>query len=386
MKISLCAAVVTSAAVSALLSCSGEVVVLGGLGPADASAKASAPPPSLDSGSESLLPEAAGAGEGSSSDAGPPPVGTEAGPPAATARASGVVKVAAVWANPTAIAVDRTSVYCNNSNGLGEVLKVSTEGGDPVQLAVGPVDALAVDSTSVYWIGGGNVMKVPVDGGDVTTLASGQAAVAIAVDAHDVYWTNGWSGASQASGSIVKAAIDGGGSITLASGLVDPKGLAIDGSSAYWLEGVAPGDASFGPTLAYRSVPLDGGAPLTLATGGGLSFYGGAGWVPLINGAVAASAGTLYAIDSNGLSATAVDGGPPVVFAPGGNPYLAVDGAKAFWTVTASVVGVSIEGGAPFLVADHQIAPAAVAVDDKNVYWTTSYDANGQGAIMKAPK
>jgi hypothetical protein len=73
------------------------------------------------------------------------------------------------------------------------------------------------------------------------------------VDATSVYWTN-------EGGAVMKVALDGGTPVTLASGQRVPNAIAVDATGVYWTNY----DAGVG---AVMKVGLDGGTPVTLAAG-----------------------------------------------------------------------------------------------------------------------
>jgi hypothetical protein len=82
------------------------------------------------------------------------------------------------------------------------VAKAPLAGGTATTLASGSAvdgpDALAVDSTDVYYGNGGNasLMRVPIAGGTAVTLNNSQPFIsAIAVDSSFVYWTCPFSNA-----------------------------------------------------------------------------------------------------------------------------------------------------------------------------------------------
>jgi hypothetical protein len=87
-------------------------------------------------------------------------------------------------------AVGATGVFFSCEPWGYAITKVALGGGTVTTVAAaGNATALALDSTSVYWVDGANVMKVALSGGAVTTLAPANAAVSLAVDATGVYWT-----------------------------------------------------------------------------------------------------------------------------------------------------------------------------------------------------
>jgi hypothetical protein len=71
-----------------------------------------------------------------------------------------------------------------------------------------------------------------------------------------------------------------------------------------------------------------------------------------------------------------LEGGAPSVVADGqrGVLSLAVDGKNAYWTSMPNghVLGVPLAGGIePLIIADKQNGPGAITVDERGIYWTT---------------
>lgn len=271
------------------------------------------------------------------------------------------------------LAVDSTSVYWTTFTTPGGVLKVPLGGGIPTTLA-SPVSAgyIAVDSANVYWTSqvgfGGSVMKVPLGGGATTTLDdnAGFNPFAIAVDSTSVYWVQ--EGNGPAVGSVMKVPRGGGTQVVLASAQAAPGSLAIDSTSVYWTNqgsiGTSNGDG------AVLKIPLGGGALTTLAS---------AQFQP---SAIAVDSTSVYWINY-GLGNGSADGTVMKVPLGGGTPTpivsgqvsprsLVVDSTSAYWLGNGVVLKVPLGGGTVTTLASGPAFQGAIAVDSTSVYYTDS--------------
>jgi hypothetical protein len=162
---------------------------------------------------------------------------------------------------PAHLAVDASYVYWAEQM-PGSIMKVPLTGGPPTQVAPAlPAPwQIALDDADVYWMGQG-LMKAPKVGGaaiELTPRLPMLPTAGLAVNATNVYFTSGPPGGTSGVSTISSQ----GGTATViyadTSGDFAPPGpIAIDATRAYWA------DAS----NAVHSVPLNGGAATTLATG-----------------------------------------------------------------------------------------------------------------------
>ena len=268
---------------------------------------------------------------------------------------------------PGPVAADGTNVYWASD----KVNLCGTDGSGLTTLATGQyiAEAIAVDATNVYFTDGPSVMKCAIGGcgGNPTTLATDQLPGAIAADATNVYWTD------RNDGTVMKCAIGGcGGKPTiLASEQWDATGIAVDATSVYWVNNDAATVSHVGDgTVMKCSVDGCGGVPTILASGQSTPSY------------LAVNATSVFWTANGAVMACAVGGcgGIPTTLAqmhsyPNG---LAADATAVYWTerpqfhLDGKVMKCAAGGcgGNPTVLTSGQFAPAGIAVDATSVYWS----------------
>jgi hypothetical protein len=218
----------------------------------------------------------------------------------------------------------------------------------------------------------------------LASLSSSNQPDHLAVGSTGVYWTG-------LDGTVMSVPLEGGAAVTLASGQNGPMGIAVDGTSVYWVDFGGGGNAR-GSTL---KVPLAGGTPTTLASG--QSFPGGiavdATGVYWVNGGgLDLDGGTLIAPNTGTVMKAPLGGGAAITLASGLNVpgNIAVDATNVYrtnvgsqsggtWANDGSVMKLPLTAGAATTLAAQGV-PFGIAVDAASVYWVDL-----AGTVMKAP-
>jgi hypothetical protein len=280
------------------------------------------------------------------------------------------VTLATGRARPVCLVVDGDTVFWSDQDG-GAVMKVATDGTGLSPVAEGQDEpfGLAVDATNVYWTNGGyNValMKAPRAGGAAVPLTTGTPLRslyrAIGLDRDNVYFAD--------TGTIKAIPIGGGTPVQLT--MASPNGpchIAIQGTRLYW--------AAYPGQDAVQSVPLAGGMVQNLFT---MPSPIGDTWGIAVNADrifwTETAAGTLQSMP--------LAGGTALTVATRARAYgVALDSARVYWSASTSIESLPLAGGASSVVhATGQSAAFDVAVDQKAIYWV---DWN-RGTVMKVAK
>jgi hypothetical protein len=270
----------------------------------------------------------------------------------------------------------------------------------------------AVDATNFYW----TTITCPGDGGpcmgsvqqcakancpgSTTVLVSGTGEPSgLVVDATNVYWTviigSLW-------GDVVECKIGGcGGAPTVLASRQSATNLAVDSTSAYWIEdcGALCPDGGTGDGIVQKCATAGcGGTPTTLASSHGASSV------------VVDSTNVYWMETASGVRECSVSGcgGMPATFAPGysvANHTAIAAGAGGVYWANAGGCGSPYGGvlwcpaagcgAVPVVVAGGEIDPTAIVTDSSNVYWayggccgagTGAYECTDGGAfVMKCP-
>jgi len=168
------------------------------------------------------------------------------------------------------------------SDGEAAVRSVPTGGGPVTRLVERHAmpEAVRVVGSSLYWIAGQQLLRSALDGSGTTVVAEGPrdtgpaaTSTEFAVDGTAAYWVNTATGGSCTAAcrwAIVRVPLDGGAPSTLATADARVAGLAVDASTVYWVqEGSGPvsADGNGPEDSAVRAVPKAGGAAVTLVNG-----------------------------------------------------------------------------------------------------------------------
>jgi hypothetical protein len=348
--------------------CSGKTFgdpIVGDDGGASSSSSGSSGAPAASGSSSS---GASGASTGGGTTSGAPPNGGPA--------TSNVAVLASGQTSPHAIATDGAFVYWVESDSIvGGVAKVAVDGGDVVYLATNQstadADQIALDHDNVYLPVDGYVMRVPIGvkapivGMSIANAVAPAHTNAVASDGTAVYWAELTDGAHD-SITIRSAPRAGGDAATLGSATSYQwrNALAVDAARVY----VTPG------AELIAEVAKTGGATTTL---------------PVRAESLAVDGGYVYFTNAGEgtVSKMPLAGGARTTLAEGqlGPWQIAVDDTSVYWGADedgGSIMKVSKQGGSPVQLAKGYGEPRAIAVDGKNVYWTDP----GHGRILRVAK
>jgi hypothetical protein len=229
----------------------------------------------------------------------------------------------------------------------------------PIATATATIDALAVDSTNVYFSDCSSLWSVPKSGGVATAIASGLSGCAagnLYVDETDVYVRQGpLTGAT----TIATVPKSGG---ALATFVADPDGIfqfTIDATNIYWTTSLG----------AIKKASLAGGSSATLTTKAQagqerVEATGGYVYLPQ-DGAI--DRVTTTATAPMGLSSIAVDNAVNDFAVSDSAIYLTAPGAQ---DSAGLVESVSLASGVVTELAGARNRPQAIATDGANVYWS----------------
>jgi hypothetical protein len=272
---------------------------------------------------------------------------------------------------PVSLAVDSNNVYVwsvgtfelgsSFNNQDGTVVQVPLNGDPAITLGdhmevfydAAYLNAVAVDSTHVYWVAGANgsdgaIMRAPIGGGRAavaiyTGLSLPQGVV---TDGTNVYWVE-WGtfdadGRAVNDGSVWQGSVDGTATrIQLAENQPAPSGIAIDASWVYW--------TNLGP-LGGLNLPAPNSGSIMMAPIGG---------------------GTLTTIaDSQAV--------PVCIIVSGSRIYWSQYGLSAPGLIMTAPTG----GGAVTPLVAGLYDPAAIAIWGDTIYWTDANSSPDSGYIM----
>ncbi len=221
---------------------------------------------------------------------------------------------------------------------------------------------LAVDGSQLYVThGGGEIARVAKTGGTISSIATGQRGpTSLDATTDRLCWVNSGTHAQDFLDGSVHCAPKTGGQDTQLADSFFPSGLAIDGTSIYWVE--IDGHL-------VRTIGMDGTGAQTLDSS------------QTSKTAIAISGGTLaWTASGDGADVVILDRGTGATttlssseYAPGA---LAISGTDVFWVVRHSLsddgaIRVSRDRGAPVDLAPAEAAPSRLVLVDGTLYWTT---------------
>jgi len=263
--------------------------------------------------------------------------------------------------SPMGMAVDWTTVYVAR-RAQAPVLAVDITHGTVTPVGVeGGAGAIAVDVHDLYWTDDSGVYACDKSNcpGTRITLA-GDAATDIAIDSDNVYWS---VQNPAGPGRIMKVGKTGGAPSQVVE-FGSPRRLAVDGQYVYWID-----------AIGVLAVPIEGGAPMQLAVLAAPDTT-----------ALALGQDLVYFLTAQGqLFQVSKSGGTGKVLLSdlGDSPTgLAVDGQNLYVTGSEMLLKMPAGGGPVYTLAAPLDQPARIILDPQNVYAADE----ASGIIVKVPK
>jgi hypothetical protein len=258
----------------------------------------------------------------------------------------------------------------------------------------GDVMAIAIDADSLYVAasmepphaisGRGVVYRQSISSGQREILASGQNAVALAIDDSYVYWIDAPKrGATDATSNLMAAPKTGGTTMTIANQLPEVVALTVDGATVY----LATDDAILAVAKDGSAPPATIAAaqahPTAIAADGGLVYW-------TTTGPGGAAGGALFSIAAGGTSVQtlATDLSYPT--------SVALDATRVYFTSLqtgqtggvaegGTVMSLPREGGERKTLGWGQGYPLFLAATPSALYWTdTEGDSLTSGTVKVA--
>jgi hypothetical protein len=249
---------------------------------------------------------------------------------------------------------------------------------DQIAVTQQQVLSLALANGQLFWLDIGGVGVVSTDasgsnsGTELINAASGDVFAlggTIASNGSMVYWADG----NFPTGHVGSVAVTGAQPTTIAQ-TDEPIGVAIDATNIYW----STFGSSDNPVGTIVKQPLLGGSPTVLATGlatvGPIAIddtnvywsdmFGAVAYVPIATGAVTTLVPAQYTLPAN----TILDDTPAAIAVANGNVYWTsspLDGSSP-----GTIDSVATTGGSVSVVATPATRPLGVAVDDTFLYWS----------------
>lgn len=280
------------------------------------------------------------------------------------------------------------------------IMKTSVSGGSVITLAdidSRPIEnmirKLSVDDSNVYWIDIHSVYKVPRDGGEVIKLADvmNPPALDLALNNDKVFWTEHPGPKLSMTYGTIKSIPKNGGAITVllqedTPYELDPwlYELATDSNSVYWTE-----------AGRIAKIPFDGGIVTTIASG--VSAY-----CPPITAddsyIYIADTCTVKKLPLNGIGHLERIATSFICYAYERIAYIATDGNYVFWRSYGPVEKVSVDGGPVTSIYEKEtatshnsvVAPMFTGFGDPlkvangYVYWT-GHQVPDPTKLLKSP-